>query len=69
MLKYSNLRDCLIICSSNFIENNYKDKLLFYSMNHPSKYIFHDIAEKLLDYLKIYKNINYYIDPLYKYVR
>ena len=69
MSKYNTIRECLIIQSSNFIETNYKKKLLFYSMNHPAKYIFHHIAEIILDYLNIDKNINYDIDSLYNHER
>lgn len=42
-----------IIKSSDYILNNYKKHLLFYSMNHPSKYLFHYISNTLLTYLKI----------------
>jgi hypothetical protein len=69
MLKYASIKDCLILNSSEFIENNYKKKLLFYSMNHPAKYIFHHIGEKILDFLNLPKNINYDIDPLYNHER
>ena len=69
MEKYTIIRDCLILRSSNFIEDNYKKKLLFYSMNHPAKYIFHHIGEKILNYLNISPNINYDVDPLYNHER
>lgn len=64
ILNYKNIRDCFIIESSGFIRENYKKKLLFYSMNHPTKYVFHDIAEKIVNYLNLNNNINYNIDPL-----
>lgn len=44
-----------IITSSSFIENNYKDKLLFYSMNHPTKNMFHYIADSVLDIIHVNK--------------
>jgi hypothetical protein len=66
---YNKIKKCKIIKCSNFIENNYKDKLLFYSMNHPAKYIFHYIAEFILQDLNINNNINYDIDPLYNHER
>jgi hypothetical protein len=69
MEKYATLRDCLILRSSKFIEDNYKTHLLFYSMNHPAKYIFHHIGENILSYLNIEPNINYSIDPLYNHER
>ncbi len=65
MNKYSELRDCHIITSSNFINDNYKKKLLFYSMNHPTKYVLQNIAEKIVTLLKIDSKIDYNIDPLH----
>jgi hypothetical protein len=47
-----------------FIKNNYKDKLLFYSMNHPTKYVIQFICEKIIDILKIPNTIDYNIDVL-----
>jgi hypothetical protein len=42
-------------------------------MNHPSKYILHDIAEKILNQLNTLFNIhifiNYDVDPLYNHER
>lgn len=65
MLNYQNIRDCYIIHSSEFILNNYKNKLLFFSVNHPTKYLFHDIAEKIINYLNLPQKIDYSIDPLH----
>ena len=48
-----------IICISKFIKKNYKDKLLFYSMNHPSKYIFNFISTKIIKLLNIKDTIKY----------
>jgi len=42
-----------IIKSSDFILNNFKKNLLFYSMNHPSKYVFHYISNTILIYLQL----------------
>lgn len=36
------------ILISDYIEKNYKNKLLFYSMNHPSKYIFQELSRDIL---------------------
>jgi hypothetical protein len=52
------------ICIAEFIATNYKDKLLFYSMNHPTKYIINYITEEIINILKIKNNINYNIDIL-----
>lgn len=66
---YNEIKTCKIIKCSNFIEKNYKDKLLFYSMNHPSKYNFHYVAEIILEDLNIENKINYDIDPLFNHER
>ena len=65
MLKYTKIRDCYILTISEYIKNNYKKQLLFYSINHPTKYIFQDLACKIISYLDLEKKINYNIDPLY----
>ena len=53
-----------IIHTYEYIKNNYKDKLLFYSMNHPTKYVIQFICEKIVDILQIKNTINYNIDIL-----
>ena len=53
-----------IIPTYNYIKRNYKKKLLFYSMNHPSKYIIQYICEKIIDILQIENTMNYDIDTL-----
>ena len=53
-----------LISTYEFIKNNYKDKLLFYSMNHPTKYLIQFICEKIINILKIQNTIDYDIDPL-----
>jgi hypothetical protein len=52
------------ISIANYIQDNYKEKLLFYSVNHPSKYVLQHICEEIVDVLDIKSNINYKIDPL-----
>jgi len=64
MLKYNNLRKCDIITVSNYINDNYKNVLLFYSMNHPTKFIFHYIVKQIINILNIDDFNNYNIDPL-----
>ena len=50
---------------SQYINDNYKKILLFYSINHPSKYIFHHIIEIIYNNLQLsLNNINYEICPL-----
>jgi hypothetical protein len=48
----------------DFIKNNYKENILFYSVNHPSKYLLSYLTDEILKYLNI--NIEDYsndIDP------
>jgi hypothetical protein len=53
------------IYTGDYIRANYKHKLLFYSMNHPSKHVLQFVCESILDLLDIpHKNINYDSDPL-----
>jgi len=65
--KYTtNNTNCNIIIASTFIKDNYKKKLLFYSVNHPTKYLLHYISIEILKKLGInYNLINPNIDPLY----
>uniref|UniRef100_A0A6C0EH21 Polysaccharide biosynthesis enzyme WcbI domain-containing protein n=1 Tax=viral metagenome TaxID=1070528 RepID=A0A6C0EH21_9ZZZZ len=53
-----------IISTEDFIKNNYKNKLLFYSMNHPTKYVTQYICEEIINILNIPNTINYEIDLL-----
>ena len=55
------------IGTGKFVKDNYKNKLLFYSTNHPSKYLFQYISERIINILKIDNNINYSCDPLENY--
>lgn len=49
---------------SNYIKDNYKKKLLFYTTNHPSKYLFQYVSEKIVDSLNLENTIDYTIDLL-----
>jgi hypothetical protein len=53
-----------IISTYEYIKQNYKDKLLFYSMNHPSKYVIQFICEQIVNILQIENTINYDVDVL-----
>ena len=53
-----------IISIYDYVKNNYKKKLLFYSMNHPSKFVLQYICENIIKILNIKNTINYNIDPL-----
>jgi hypothetical protein len=53
------------ITISDFIEENYRRHLLFYSINHPTKYLLQYIAQQICDSLPISsKRMNRNIDPL-----
>jgi hypothetical protein len=47
-----------IISTYEYIKENYKNKLLFYSMNHPTKYVIQFICEEIINTLKIENTIN-----------
>lgn len=59
-----NSKNCYIISTYEFIKNNYKNKLLFYSMNHPTKYVIQFICEQIVSILQIKNTINYIVDIL-----
>jgi len=46
-----------------FIEQNYKEKLLFYTFNHPSKHLLQFLALEIVKFLNIPNTINYDLDP------
>ena len=53
------------IFTGDYIRDNYKHKLLFYSMNHPSKHVLQFVCESILHLIDISnKTMNYEIDPL-----
>jgi hypothetical protein len=54
-----------IINSSDFILNNYKKKLLFYAVNHPTKYLFRYISDSIFIILNMHlEEYPDQIDPL-----
>jgi hypothetical protein len=61
--KYAS-NNIIIISTYEFIKNNYKDKLLFYSMNHPTKHVIQYICKIIIHILKIENTIDYKIDML-----
>ena len=54
-----------IITLHDYIKQNYKNKLLFYSTNHPTKHVFQNICDRIINILQIPNTINYSIDPLF----
>lgn len=61
--KYTH-QNITFITTADFIQEHYKETLLFYSMNHPTKYLFHFICDQLLHHLSIKNTMNYDLDPL-----
>ena len=61
---HKNHDNVTVISSYEYIKKNYKNKLLFYSMNHPTKYVLHDICEQILKLLCIKNTINYELNVL-----
>lgn len=59
-----NGNNIFFISTYEYIKENYKDKLLFYSMNHPTKYVIQYICEKIINILQFQNTINYNIDVL-----
>ena len=57
-------KNIFITTTHDYIKNNYKSKLLFYSMNHPTKYVIQHICEEIINILKLPNTINYNIDML-----
>jgi hypothetical protein len=53
-----------IITCYDYIKNNYKDKLLFYSFNHPTKFVIQFICEEIIQILNINNTIDYNVDVL-----
>ena len=52
------------ISTYNFIKNNYQEQLLFYSVNHPSKYLLSYLSDEIFKYLNIpSEEYNENIDP------
>jgi len=53
----------IIINVIEFIKNQYKNKLLFHTFNHPRKELLHEICHQIIDILHINNTVNYDIDP------
>jgi hypothetical protein len=63
--KYNdNDKNIYFIGTYEYVKNNYKDKLLFYSMNHPTKYVIQFICEEIINILQIKNKIDYDVDVL-----
>jgi hypothetical protein len=53
-----------IISTYEYIKQNYKEKLLFYTVNHPTKYLIQYICKEIIEILQIENTMNYDIDIL-----
>jgi hypothetical protein len=62
--RYKTNDNVYIISTHDFIKENYKNKLLFYSMNHPTKYLIQFICENIVNILRMKNNIDYNVDVL-----
>lgn len=62
-IKY-NFENVSFIHAYEFIKENYKKKLLFYSMNHPTKYLIEYSCEQILQTLQLHCEIDYTTDYL-----
>jgi hypothetical protein len=62
--KYKVNNNIYFISTYDYIKNNYKDKLLFYSMNHPTKFVLQYICEEIVKILIINNTILYNINVL-----
>jgi len=52
-----------------FIQENYKQTLLFHTINHPTKVLFQHVCHEILNVLQIENTIDYWSDPLCGFVR
>jgi hypothetical protein len=59
-----NDKNIFVITTHDYIKLNYKNKLLFYSMNHPTKYVIQFICEQIINILQIRNTIKYNLDIL-----
>lgn len=57
IFKYKINENIFVITACNYIRNNYKEKLLFYSMNHPTKFVFQYLCEEIIKILNIENTI------------
>jgi hypothetical protein len=64
IINYKTRENIFIITTSEYIRNNYKEKLLFYTMNHPTKYVIQYICEEIIKILNLENTIDYDIDIL-----
>lgn len=49
---------------ADFIQHNFKSKLLFWTVNHPTKYLLQYVAKQVFNHLGVWINFDKRIDPL-----
>lgn len=65
MQEYKKKSNIYIIKAAEFIKQNFQHELLFWTINHPTKYVFQYLAQEILQLLKLpLQNINKSIDIL-----
>jgi hypothetical protein len=62
--KYKIHENVIIIPIRKFIQENYKHTLLFHTINHPTKALFHHVCHEILNILQIENTMDYWSDFL-----
>ena len=52
------------ICVADFIQQNFQEQLLFWTVNHPTKYLLQFVAKQVFNHLQIWISFDDRIDPL-----
>jgi len=63
-INYGHLSNVSIISINEYIRLFYKEKLLFYTVNHPSKFVLQYVCENILSHMNEINTMNYHADPL-----
>ena len=67
LTKYKTCENIFILSAYEYIRNNYKEKLLFYSMNHPTKFVIQNLCEQIIVIINKDNTIKYDVDILNHY--
>lgn len=62
--KYNQYENVVAVSVREYISENYKKTLLFYSVNHPSKWCLQTLAKKIQERLDLHTTLDYDTDPL-----
>jgi hypothetical protein len=63
MIKYVG-HNIYFVYTGDYIRENYKHKLLFYSMNHPTKFLLQFVCQRITELLNLPNSIDYVIDQI-----